>query len=584
LGNTSIYLGNTTTTIGNLTLTNVTISSGTANITSNITYATANAVVFTNSSSIGTTSANLTWNGTNFGIGTSSPAQALEISSTNSGSFSWQRTGVSAKKWTITSDNSGTYFNNNTDSINNVLALANGGNVGIGTSSPAQPLQIGDGTSAGYQVVRVLGTNCDLFMGQVPATRFGLSSGTYTTMYNDANQALAIGTIAAYPLVFGTSNAERARIDSSGNLGLGVTPNTWGSSYSGIYQNPSVSIASSGATFSAIGTNWYNNSGDKFRTTGYALVYGQAADTGQHQWYVSTASGTANNTVTFTQAMTLDASGRLGIGTTSPSSLLQVGTGAAASTVQAQFLGGVTVFENTGATANVPTITFNNDLDTGINGPGANILGFYTAGTERIRISSAGDLLVGTTSAAANQQGLVVVTPNTGGKLAGSFTNASSSSPYGVGVIYSAMSPNGAGQEFYVASDTTTTRFYVASNGGIGNYSANNVNLSDRREKTNFAPAGLYLDKICAIPVQTFNYIDQNREEDDGLTLGEVAQDVQAVAPELVSEGNWGTKDKPKMRLQIYQTDLQYALMKCIQEQQALIESLTTRLTALENK
>ena len=84
--------------------------------------------------------------------------------------------------------------------------------------------------------------------------------------------------------------------------------------------------------------------------------------------------------------------------------------------------------------------------------------------------------------------------------------------------------------------------------------------------------------------MQTFNYIDQNLEEDGGLTLGVVAQDVQAVAPELITEGNWGTKENPKMRLEIYQTDLQYALMKCIQEQQTLIESLTARLTALENR
>jgi hypothetical protein len=130
----------------------------------------------------------------------------------------------------------------------------------------------------------------------------------------------------------------------------------------------------------------------------------------------------------------------------------------------------------------------------------------------------------------------------------------------------------------------------VRSNGGIANYSSNNVNLSDRNEKTNFAPAGGYLSKICAIPVQTFNYIDQNLEEDPGLTLGVVAQDVQAVAPELVMESNWGTKEEPKMRLSIYQTDLQYALMKCIQEQQALInaqqaalQTLTARVAALES-
>jgi hypothetical protein len=58
-------------------------------------------------------------------------------------------------------------------------------------------------------------------------------------------------------------------------------------------------------------------------------------------------------------------------------------------------------------------------------------------------------------------------------------------------------------------------------------------------------------------------------EDDGGLTLGVVAQDVQAVAPELVMESNWGTDDNPKMRLSIYQTDLQYALMKALQELKA---------------
>jgi hypothetical protein len=38
------------------------------------------------------------------------------------------------------------------------------------------------------------------------------------------------------------------------------------------------------------------------------------------------------------------------------------------------------------------------------------------------------------------------------------------------------------------------------------------------------------------------------------------------------------------MRLSIYQTDLQYALMKCIQEQQAIITDLKARVEALENK
>ena len=67
-------------------------------------------------------------------------------------------------------------------------------------------------------------------------------------------------------------------------------------------------------------------------------------------------------------------------------------------------------------------------------------------------------------------------------------------------------------------------------------------------------------------------------EEDGGLTLGVVAQDVQEVAPELVAETNWGTEEEPKMRLSIYQTDLQYALMKSIQELKALVDAQAVTL------
>ena len=151
-------------------------------------------------------------------------------------------------------------------------------------------------------------------------------------------------------------------------------------------------------------------------------------------------------------------------------------------------------------------------------------------------------------------------------------------------MFFTAASPNDTSKQFiYCVDSGATTRFEVRSNGGIANYSANDANLSDAREKTNVELAGSYLDKICAIPVKTFNYIDQNREEDDGLTLGVIAQDVEAIAPELVMESDWGTEEEPKMRLSIYQTDLQYALMKCIQEQQTIINDLKTRIETLES-
>jgi len=206
--------------------------------------------------------------------------------------------------------------------------------------------------------------------------------------------------------------------------------------------------------------------------------------------------------------------------------------------------------------------------------------------TQAMTLTASSQLLVNATSIPASYAGAKLYIASGAGDYVAAFdaTNATATSNYGINIKYTQAAPNNASNEFYAGRDSTNTRFLVASNGGISNYSANNVNLSDRREKTNFALAKSYLDVICAIPVQTFNYIDQNMEDDGGLTLGVVAQDVQAGAPELVMESNWAGKDEePKMRLSIYQTDLQYALMKCIQEQQALITTLTARITALES-
>jgi uncharacterized protein YaiE (UPF0345 family) len=200
-----------------------------------------------------------------------------------------------------------------------------------------------------------------------------------------------------------------------------------------------------------------------------------------------------------------------------------------------------------------------------------------TANTERLRIDSTGNLLVGATSGAKHTISKSVAS---GGVL--EIINTSGTAPSGTAFLLTGAAPNNGTSTFFTTSDTSAYRGGWLSNGGVQNYQANNSNLSDRREKTNFSPAKSYLNTICNIPVQTFNYIDQNMEDDDSVSLGVVAQDLQATAPELVVESNWGTEEEPKMRLSIYQTDLQYALMKCIQEQQAIITAMETRLSALE--
>ena len=286
-----------------------------------------------------------------------------------------------------------------------------------------------------------------------------------------------------------------------------------------------------------------------------------------------------------TTAVTIDTSQNVGIGTSSPSEKLEINNGnLAVGNAGSNFTMKVS---RTGANASSVVVgAFTNEPDIQWTYTGSGALRFTdsTASAERMRITSAGDVCIGTTSVAGNQQALVVRSANNAGKLTGTFIcTSSASSAYGIEINYSALTPNNTGSEFYIASDSSATRFQVRSNGGIANYSGNNVNLSDAKEKTNVELAGNYLSKICSIPVKTFNYIDQNREDDDGLTLGVIAQDVQAVAPELVSESDWSIeKDGSKMRLSIYQTDLQFALMKSIQELKAELDATKAEVQALK--
>jgi len=274
------------------------------------------------------------------------------------------------------------------------------------------------------------------------------------------------------------------------------------------------------------------------------------------------------------EAMRINSSGNVGIGTSSVSTdyfsdrILQL-TGPNSAAIK---------FERTSATVRKWEV----GLTTGGNFDFVDTVGDAT--TPRARITSGGDFLVGRTTPGGAER--LSVEKNASGQEVCRMFNTASSTAFGMVIFYTNANPNNTTDAFYAAySQGATLRFQVRSNGGIANYSANNANLSDRREKTNFAPAKNYLDTICAIPVQTFNYIDQNNEDDPGLTLGVVAQDVQEVAPELVMESNWAGRDQePKMRLSIYQTDLQYALMKSIQELKAINDAQASRIETLEAK
>jgi len=89
--------------------------------------------------------------------------------------------------------------------------------------------------------------------------------------------------------------------------------------------------------------------------------------------------------------------------------------------------------------------------------------------------------------------------------------NANATTCYGLGIKYTAATPNAAGSEFAYWEDATAVRFSVKSNGGINNYSANNTNLSDERVKKDIVAIDLddLWIKNKALQYVTYLYKDQ---------------------------------------------------------------------------
>jgi hypothetical protein len=225
-------------------------------------------------------------------------------------------------------------------------------------------------------------------------------------------------------------------------------------------------------------------------------------------------------------------------------------------------------------------IVHTGDTNTAIRFPAADTVTVETAGTERVRIDSSGNLLVGTTSTLTIAGISASHAFISSGVWSAGFRDTSGSAPWGVVVEYSGAAPNNSTQNFLFCTDTAGQKFSVRSDGGIANFSANNVNLSDERVKTDIVPIGSYWDKIKAVEVVTFKYKDQTHDDDN---IGVIAQQVESVAPEFVSNDGFGETPQDGVPLKsVYEADLHYAILKALQEAMARIETLEARVAALE--
>jgi hypothetical protein len=277
---------------------------------------------------------------------------------------------------------------------------------------------------------------------------------------------------------------------------------------------------------------------DSGSQTGIVLAQTAGASSNLAFWtFESGGSGWA-------ERMRLDASGNLGIGTISPAQKLDVR--GAENGVHARF-GSIS---NRGLEISTQVVSGTTDAGSVLNarGAAAGTLIFQTDSTERARITSGGDLLVGTTTLAG-----------TGGLTLQSITDG-----------YAIVNNNNAAGTGYVFQSFRRSSVEVGSITQNGTTAVLYNTTSDRRLKDNIVPAPSASNAIDAIQIVSY---DWKAAPDEHVTYGVIAQDLHAVAPQAVLQGDDGDEIE-----KTWGVDYSKLVPMLIKE----IQTLRARVAALE--
>jgi hypothetical protein len=332
----------------------------------NLPSLTLGSVLFSNGTTIAQDNANFFWDDTNnrLGIGTTSPSGTLDIRNASAGlSFRSQTNdvttannaglliyntasstaasrvtqlvldpnganGINADYFLIESYGDGVtnFFNTKADGIfkwsidsGEKMRMTSSGNLLINTTTDdtVNKLQVNGSGKFNAEL-----TVDSAFIGQVPtygatfaqfSQKSRVGAGEYSFLSENTGNTY-INAKSGYSIGFRINNSNVALIDTSGNLGLGVTLSAWSGYGLPIIELPSGGTIVGAGSSATIGANWYYNSPNFiYKVSSGASYFIQSA--GSHIWY-NAPSGTAGNAITFTQAMTLTSAGNLLIGST----------------------------------------------------------------------------------------------------------------------------------------------------------------------------------------------------------------------------------------------------------------------------
>jgi len=330
--------------------------------------------------------------------------------------------------------------------------------------------------STGYSYYRAGNTNGNFYIG------IDNAAGSF---FNVAN-ARVLYADGAYPMVFYTNATERMRLDSSGNLGVGVTSPSY-----------KLHVAGTAGTLARFNRTSTSSGVDIGADSGGGVILPNGVDA--LQFY--NAAGTVLNAK-------IDSSGNLGIGNTSPTVPLSFANSA-----------------GTAGTANKISLFWTAGESFGLYGFGVSAaqLDYVTGGahvfysrstntsTERARIDSSGNLLVGTTSFALSNSNSIMLQPSAG------TIYAQHASGTGSGTAYAGFSYNGSNIGSITQSGTTAVLYNVTS---------------DQRLKENIADAASSSSLIDAIQVRQYDWKSDGSHQ----RYGFIAQELVTVAPEAVHQ------------------------------------------------
>jgi hypothetical protein len=455
-----------------------------------------------------------------------------------------------------------------------VSSLTNSGNITFTGTGNRITGDFSNATLANRVMFQSGTTNSFTVLSALPngtATTSGIRAYNNSDLANNSNIIMSIdGTLAAIqsqivgtgtylPMTFFTGGSERMRVDTSGNVGIGTTAalsaqanrtylslkgtGTTAGDGNAVLQFQTNAAGSTGPNIGNI--EWDlpdNTSSSSFRTAfiSVSAVGVSANNRGADMFFATKADGVSGSG---TERMRIDASGNVGIGTSSPGAKLDISN---VSRYRFDVANAYTLRTSLNAAASAFADDYKNAAQ--------HI--WQTSGTERARIDSSGRWLVGTTSV-------------NNGSLSNfkfdNFANGVETTWVGTTSIYHVLVRNGNGFLGGINTNGSTTTY---------------TNLSDYRVKENVQPMQNALSKVSLLKPCTFTY-----KVDGKYGQGFIAHELQEVfADAVVGEKDAVDAEGNPIYQGIDTSFLVATLTAGLQEAVAMIEELKAKVAALEEK